>query len=121
MALKTQLPTIDQAAVVRTPEDRFASIKDFPYTPHYLELDGLRIAYIDEGPRDAPPVLLMHGEPTWSDLYRKMIPGLLAAGHRVIAPDLVGFGRSDKPTRKSDFSYNNHVQWMCAWMEAMDL
>jgi haloalkane dehalogenase len=120
-AMTAQLPTIDPSTVVRTPEARFANLPDFPYTPHYLELGGLRVAYIDEGPRDAPPVLLMHGEPTWSYLYRKMIRGLLEAGHRVIAPDLVGFGRSDKPTRKSDFSYNNHVLWMCAWMEAMDL
>ncbi len=82
---------------------------------------GLRVAYIDEGPRDAAPVLLMHGEPTWSYLYRKMIPVLLAAGHRVLAPDLVGFGRSDKPTRAKDYSYFNHVQWMSAWMEALDL
>jgi haloalkane dehalogenase len=115
------LPAIDKAAVLRTPEERFASVPDFPYTPHYLELDGLRVAYIDEGPRDAAPVLLMHGEPTWSYLYRKMIPGLVAAGHRVIAPDLIGFGRSDKPSKKSDYSYANHVAWMAAWMERMDL
>ncbi|MBC7917128.1 MAG: haloalkane dehalogenase [Rhodoferax sp.] len=107
--------------MLRTPEERFASIPDFPYTPHYLELDGLRVAYIDEGPRDAAPVLLMHGEPTWSYLYRKMIPGLVAAGHRVIAPDLIGFGRSDKPSKKGDYSYANHVAWMVAWMERMEL
>jgi haloalkane dehalogenase len=115
------LPAIDKTAVLRTPDSCFAPIADFPYQPHYLDLDGLRVAYIDEGPRDAAPVLLMHGEPTWSYLYRKMIPGLLAAGHRVIAPDLVGFGRSDKPTRAADFSYNRHVMWMAAWMEAIDL
>ncbi|OYU46780.1 MAG: haloalkane dehalogenase [Burkholderiales bacterium PBB4] len=117
----TALPIIDKSAVLRTPDDCFAKLADFPYQPHYTDLDGLRIAYIDEGPRDAAPVLLMHGEPTWSYLYRKMIPGLLEAGHRVIAPDLVGFGRSDKPTRAADFSYFNHVQWMAAWMEAIDL
>lgn len=115
------LPTIEAATVARTPEARFAAISDFPYAPKFIEVGGLRIAYIDEGPREAPPVLLMHGEPTWSYLYRKMIPGLLAAGHRVIAPDLVGFGRSDKPTRKQDYSYANHVAWMVAWMEAIDL
>jgi haloalkane dehalogenase len=121
------LPTIDKAAVLRTPEACFANLPDFPYAPHYLDLggpqhpNGMRIAYIDEGPRDAEPVLLMHGEPTWSYLYRKMIPVLVAAGYRVIAPDLVGFGRSDKPSRNSDYSYHNHVQWMCAWMEQMDL
>ena len=115
------LPSIHQDRVLRTPEDRFAGLTDFPYTPHYLELGGLRMAYIDEGPRDAPPVLLMHGEPTWSYLYRKMIPVLVAAGHRVLAPDLIGFGRSDKPSHAADFSYGNHVQWMCAWMEAVKL
>lgn len=115
------LPVIDPATVVRTPEARFSALTDFPYVPQFMEVGGLRIAYIDEGPRDAHPVLLMHGEPTWSYLYRKMIPGLLAAGHRVIAPDLVGFGRSDKPTRKQDYSYANHVAWMVAWMERMDL
>ena len=117
----SNLPRIHKDRVLRTPESRFAALKDFPYRPKYLELDGLRIAYIDEGPRDAAPVLLMHGEPTWSYLYRKMIPVLLAAGHRVIAPDLVGFGRSDKPSHKSDFSYANHVAWMAAWMEAINL
>ena len=115
------LPVLDPTTVLRTPDARFASLPDFPYQPKYLELGGLRLAYIDEGPRGAAPVLLMHGEPTWSYLYRTMIPGLLAAGHRVIAPDLVGFGRSDKPTRQSDFSYLHHVQWMTAWMEAIDL
>lgn len=115
------LPVIDKAQILRTPEDRFAHIADFPYVAKYVEIGGLRIAYIDEGPREAAPVLLMHGEPTWSYLYRKMIPGLLAAGHRVIAPDLVGFGRSDKPTSKRDFSYANHVAWMVAWMEAVDI
>lgn len=115
------LPTVDKAHILRTPEERFSRIADFPYLPKYLEVGGLRIAYIDEGPRDAAPILLMHGEPTWSYLYRKMIPGLLAAGHRVIAPDLVGFGRSDKPNAKKDFSYANHVAWMVAWMEKVDI
>ena len=117
----SQLPVINPATVLRTPPERFAGIADFPYTPRYLVVGGLQVAYIDEGPRDAAPVLLMHGEPTWSYLYRKMIPGLVAAGHRVIAPDLIGFGRSDKPTQKSDYSYRNHVSWMVAWMEALDL
>jgi haloalkane dehalogenase len=113
--------------VLRTPDTCFANLPDFPYTPHYTELSGptgsapLRVAFIDEGPRDGPTVLLMHGEPTWSFLYRKMIPVLVAAGCRVVVPDLVGFGRSDKPARKSDYSYFNHVQWMSAWMEANDL
>lgn len=107
--------------VLRTPQSRFSDLPDFPYAPHYVEVGGLRIAYIDEGPRDAPVVLLMHGEPTWSFLYRKMIPVLLQAGLRVVAPDLVGFGRSDKPARRKDHSYGNQVAWMNAWLEAVDL
>jgi haloalkane dehalogenase len=113
------LPKVSK--ILRTPEERFANVPDFPYTPHYTEVGGLRVACIDEGPRDAPIALLMHGEPTWSFLYRKMIPVLVAAGYRVIAPDLVGFGRSDKPAHKRDYSYLNHVQWMSAWVEANDL
>ena len=114
-----QLPVIHE--ILRTPESCFASLSDFPYVPHYTEIGGLRVAYIDEGPHGAPVVLLMHGEPSWSYLYRKMIPVLLQAGYRVVAPDLVGFGRSDKPARKADYSYLNHVQWMKAWMERVDL
>jgi haloalkane dehalogenase len=113
------LPVVTQ--VLRTPEARFANLPDFAYTPHYTEIGGVRIAHIDEGPRDAPIVLLMHGEPTWSFLYRKMIPVLLDAGMRVVAPDLVGFGRSDKPANKSDYSYLAHVQWMSAWLQAKDM
>ena len=113
------LPRVTQ--VLRTPEARFANLPDFAYKPHYTEVGGVRIAHIDEGPRDAPTVLLMHGEPTWSFLYRKMIPVLLDAGMRVVAPDLVGFGRSDKPANKSDYSYLFHVQWMSAWLQAQDL
>ena len=116
--MTSPLPAISQ--VLRTPEARFANLPDFPYTPHYTEVGGLRIAHIDEGPRDAPIVLLMHGEPAWSFLYRKMIPVLVAQGLRVIAPDLVGFGRSDKPTRARDYSYLNHVEWMKAWVQAND-
>ena len=115
------LPSIHDDRVLRTPEHRFAAIDDFPYAVHYTQIGGLRIACVDEGPRDASPILLMHGEPTWSYLYRKMIPPLLATGHRVVAPDLVGFGRSDKPTHPADYSYANHVAWMNAWLEAMDL
>jgi haloalkane dehalogenase len=106
---------------LRTPDDCFKDLPDFAYTPHYTQVGRLRVAHIDEGPRNAPVVLLMHGEPTWSFLYRKMIPVLLAAGFRVVAPDLVGFGRSDKPARPSDYSYANHVHWMNAWLAATDL
>ncbi|MGH8995989.1 MAG: haloalkane dehalogenase [Acidimicrobiales bacterium] len=99
--------------VLRTPDDRFASLPDFDFEPHYVELvEGIRVHYLDEGPDAAAPVLLMHGEPSWCFLYRKMIPGLVAAGHRCVAPDLVGFGRSDKPGDQGDYSYQRHVDWM---------
>lgn len=104
---------------LRTPDERFADLPEFPYTPHYGELSddegaGLRVAYPAEGPAHADPVLMLHGEPSWSYLYRKMIPVLVAAGHRVICPDLVGFGRSDKPARRGDHTYARHVEWMRA-------
>ena len=82
--------------ILRTPDERFINLPDYPFAPHYVEVDGLRIHYVDEGPREADPVLMLHGEPSWSYLYRKMIPIVVAAGYRVIAPDLVGFGRSDE-------------------------
>ena len=104
---------------LRTPDERFADLPDFPYTPHYCEVDDdeggtLRMAWIEAGPADADPILMLHGEPTWSFLYHRMIPILVAAGHRVICPDLVGFGRSDKPTRREDHTYARHVEWMRA-------
>jgi pimeloyl-ACP methyl ester carboxylesterase len=83
--------------VLRTDDERFANLPGYAFAPHYADIDGLRMHYVDEGPRDAAPVLMLHGEPSWSFLYRKMIPILVAAGHRVIAPDLIGFGRSDRP------------------------
>jgi haloalkane dehalogenase len=103
--------------VLRTPEASFAEITDYPYTPHYVEIDDLdggrlRVHYVDEGPREAHPVVLLHGEPTWGYLYRHMIPVLVAAGHRVVVPDLVGFGRSDKPAETTDYTYARHVEWM---------
>lgn len=112
--------------VLRTPDDRFNALPDFPYAPHYTEISDasgatLRIAAIDEGPRGAAPVLLMHGEPTWSFLYRKMIAALVAKGHRAVAPDLVGFGRSDKPAARNDYTYERHVKWMSDWLVANDL
>lgn len=111
---------------LRTPDSRFANLPGYAFTPHYLQVaDGeggqLRVHYLDEGPGDADPVLLMHGEPSWSYLYRKMIPLLVAAGHRVIAPDLIGFGRSDKPTRRQDYSYQRHVDWMQAVLDQLGL
>jgi haloalkane dehalogenase len=107
--------------VLRTPDERFANLAGFPFAPHYVEVAGLRIHYVDEGPPTAPPVLLLHGEPSWSFLYRKMIPVLAAAGHRVVAPDLAGFGRSDKPLRREDYTYQRHVDWMFGLMTALDL
>lgn len=107
--------------ILRTPEERFSDLPGYSFEPHYVEVDGLRIHYVDEGPRDAEPVLMMHGEPSWSYLYRKMIPVITAAGYRAIAPDLVGFGRSDKPARREDYTYQRHVDWMRGFLEALDL
>lgn len=112
---------------LRTPDDRFDGLPDFPFQPNYLTVaDGeggeLRVHYLDEGPADAAPVLLMHGEPSWSFLYRTMIPVLVAAGHRCVVPDLVGFGRSDKPTEQRDYTYARHVAWMSeAVFDRLDL
>src|SRR5258708_57028 len=114
---------------LRTPDDRFNGLPEFPFAPHYVEVDDgegeggrLRVQYLDEGPAAGPVVLLMHGEPSWSFLYRKMVPVLTAAGFRCIAPDLVGFGRSDKPTERTDYTYARHVEWMrAALFDALDL
>jgi haloalkane dehalogenase len=107
--------------VLRTPDDRFRSLPDYPFQPHYLTLGELRLHYLDEGPRSGQPVLLLHGEPSWSYLYRKMIPPLAAQGLRVLAPDLIGFGKSDKPAAMADYSYERHVAWIRQWIEALDL
>jgi haloalkane dehalogenase len=97
--------------VLRTPDERFATLPGFPWEPSYAETsDGLRMAYIDVG--EGPVVLLLHGEPSWSFLYRKMIPVLVAAGYRAVAPDLIGFGRSDKPAQQEDYTYARHVEWL---------
>ena len=106
---------------LRTPEDRFERLLDYPFAPHYVDVGGLRMHYVDEGPADAPPVLMLHGEPTWSYLYRHMIPVCAAAGHRVIAPDLIGFGKSDKPTRIDDYSYQSHMDWMLSLLDQLAL
>lgn len=107
--------------ILRTPDERFANLPDYPFAPHYIEVGGLRIHYVDEGSAQGQSVLLLHGEPSWSYLYRKMIPGIVGAGYRAIAPDLVGFGRSDKPTQREDYTYQRHVDWMLAVIEALDL
>jgi haloalkane dehalogenase len=112
---------------LRTPDERFTDLPDFPFEPHYVEVpdgDGgsLRVHYLDEGPPEGGIVLLMHGEPSWSYLYRRMIPVLTRAGLRAIAPDLVGFGRSDKPAHRTDYTYQRHVDWMrAALFDALDL
>ena len=107
--------------ILRTPDGRFQNLPGYAFAPRYVEVDGLRIHYVDEGPRDAAPVLLLHGEPSWSFLYRKMIAVLTAAGHRCVAPDLVGFGRSDKLGDRRDYTYQRHVDWMAGFLEAVDL
>jgi haloalkane dehalogenase len=111
---------------LRTPDERFENLAGYPFAPHYTEVpDGeggtLRVHHVDEGPRGGELILCLHGQPTWSYLYRKMIPVFVAAGFRVIAPDFVGFGRSDKPTEIDDYSYARHVQWMSGWLEQLDL
>ena len=107
--------------VLRTPDERFADLPDFPFQPHYQEVAGYRMHFLDEGPPDGQPILLVHGEPTWCYLYRKMIPVLTAAGYRCIAPDLIGFGRSDKPVDRAVHSYKFHVDAVAALVAALDL
>ena len=112
--------------VLRTPESSFENLAGYPFKPNYMEIrdtedQALRIHYLDEGPTDGKPVLLMHGEPTWSYLYRKMIPVIVDEGYRAIAPDLVGFGRSDKPANQKDYTYQRHVEWMQTWLNKLHL
>ena len=112
--------------LLRTPDSCFANLEGYPFEPRYLDVSTsdtgpVRMHYLDEGPRDGKPVVLLHGEPTWSYLYRTMIPPLAAAGHRVLAPDLIGFGRSDKPTRPEDYTYLRHVEWVTSWLTQLDL
>ena len=108
--------------MLRTPDERFSDLPGYPFEPHYADVDGgIRVHYVDEGPRDADPVMMLHGEPSWSYLYRKLIPIIAAAGLRAIAPDLVGFGRSDKPSERADYTYQRHVDWMHGLLRALDL
>ena len=111
--------------ILRTAEERFANLSGFDHVPRYLNdlpgYAGLRMHYVDEGPRDAEVFLCLHGEPTWSFLYRRMIPVFTGAGFRVIAPDLFGFGRSDKPTERADYTYARHVAWIRAFLDAAGL
>lgn len=112
----------------RTPDERFVDLPEWPFAPRYVEIEAapgsaerLRVHYVDEGPRDADPILCLHGEPSWSYLYRKMIPVLVARGHRVVAPDLIGFGRSDKPVAREAYSYASHLGWLRATIDALAL
>jgi len=113
--------------LLRTPDDRFENLPDYPFKPHYLTINdqsadvGIRIHYIDEGDSAAQPVLMLHGEPSWSFLYRKMVAPFVQAGYRVVVPDLPGFGKSDKPASRTDYTYARHVAWMQDWLQAMDL
>jgi haloalkane dehalogenase len=107
--------------VSRPPEERFAALPDFPYAPRYTDVDGLRIAWVEAGPPDGPPVVLFHGEPTWSFLWRKVIPPLADAGLRCLAADLPGFGRSDKPEEIGWYTFDRHTEVMLAWLDALDV
>jgi haloalkane dehalogenase len=109
------------AEFVRTPDSRFDNLPDYPFEPHHVDVDGLRVHYVDEGPREAGPVLMLHGEPTWSYLYRSMIPIFAGAGMRAVAPDLIGFGKSDKPTSREIYTYQQHMDWLTSWLELVDL
>jgi haloalkane dehalogenase len=111
---------------LRTPDERFANLPGYPFAPHYVMVDdteggGLRMHYVDEGDANAAVVLMLHGEPSWSYLYRKMIAPVVATGFRVIAPDLIGFGRSDKPTERSDYTYQRHVDWVRSLLDQLSL
>ena len=107
--------------ILRNPDSQFERLLDYPFEPNYMDVGGPRMHYVDDGPADGDPVLMLHGEPTWSYLYRHMIPVCSAAGHRVIAPDLIGFGKSDKPSRVSDYSYQSHMDWLGTLVERLDL
>ncbi len=105
--------------ILRTPDERFEGLAGYPFKPHYVEVDGLRMHYLDEGRGE--PVLMLHGEPTWSYLYRKMTPVLAAAGLRAVAPDLIGFGRSDKPADPGAYTYKRHLDWLHQFLDAVGL
>jgi haloalkane dehalogenase len=112
--------------ILRTPDARFTGLPDFPFEPHYIEFTdrrfgALRMHYLGEGAADAPVVLMLHGEPTWSYLYRKIIPRVTAGGYRAVAPDYIGFGRSDKLVDRATYTYQNHVDWMVEFVDRLDL
>jgi len=108
--------------ILRTPDSQFNNLPDYDFKPNYVTVgDNLRLHYVDTGPKDGRVVIMMHGEPSWSFLYRHMIKAVAASGYRVLAPDLIGFGKSDKPTETSDYSYTRHVDWMNEWFEQLDV
>ncbi len=107
--------------ILRTPDARFADLPDYPFAANYVDVGGVNMAFVDEGPPDEAPVLMLHGEPSWSYLYRKMIPLVADAGHRAMAPDLIGFGRSDKPAAKDDYTYARHTEWVERFLLELEL
>ncbi len=112
--------------ILRTPDERFRDLPGYPFQPHFVSVAAhdcrpIRMHFVDEGPENGPVVLCLHGEPSWSYLYRKMIPPMAEAGLRVFAPDLIGFGRSDKPDQREDYTYQRHVDWMTSFLEMLDL
>ena len=111
--------------ILRTPDECFDNLEDYPFEPNYIDIEHddqtLRMHYLDENSESKEVVLLMHGEPTWSYLYRKIIPILVSNGKRVIAPDLIGFGKSDKPASRDDYSYANHISWVEALLKKLNL
>lgn len=108
--------------ILRTADSHFENLPDYDFQPNYVEIqDGLRLHYVDEGPRDGRVVIMMHGEPSWSFLYRHMIKTVSQAGYRVLAPDLIGFGRSDKPSEQADYTYTRHVGWMQSWLDQVNI
>ena len=106
---------------LRTPDERFNDLPDYDFDPHYVEISGLRMHYVDEGPRSSPQVLMLHGEPSWSYLYRRIIPPVVATGSRVIAPDLIGFGKSDKLAIREEYTYQTHMDWLTQFVHALGL
>ena len=111
--------------ILRTPDECFDNLEDYPFEPNYIDIEHndqtLRMHFLDENSESEEIVLLMHGEPTWSYLYRKIIPILVSNGKRVIAPDLIGFGKSDKPASREDYSYANHIMWVETLIKKLDL
>lgn len=112
--------------VLRTPDSAFIGLPDYDFRPNFIDMDGgelgpLRMHFVDEGPRSGPPVVFLHGQPTWSFIFRRQIKALAAEGYRVLAPDLIGFGKSDKPRLAEDHTYERHLMWVSAFFEALDL